>query len=157
MKKSSGGPKKFVAGVFMFLAVAALAACQSGPPKISIQGASAQLSPAIYGEAMVTMTINNQGGADVLDGVTVDIPGASAMLHVMKGKVMQEASSVKIPGGKPTVFKMGSSHIMIKGMPRSMAAGSTFTMTLQFEKSGVKKLRLTLQKAPQAPMAMPMN
>ncbi len=157
MEKSSGGPKKSVIAIFVFPVLAILSACQSGPPKISIQGARAQLSPAIYGEAMVTMTINNQGGADVLNGVSVDIPGARAMLHVMKDKVMTEAGSVRIPGGKQRVFQMGGSHIMIEGMPRSMAAGSAFTITLRFEKSGEKKLHLTLEKAPSAPMAMPMS
>ncbi len=154
---SSKGIGGFLAAAFTFLTIAILASCQSGPPQISIQGARAQLSPAIYGEAMVTMTINNTGGADVLKGVSIDIPGASAMLHIMKGNRMTEAAMVKIPGGKATVFKMGGSHIMLDGMPRSMAAGSAFTMTLLFEKSGAKQLRLKLEKAPAAPMAMPMS
>ena len=152
MKMNSQGLGNFFAAVFIFLPIVILASCQSGPPQISLQGARAELSPAIYGEAMVTMTIDNNGGADVLKGVSTDIPGATAMLHIMKGERMTEAATVNIPGGKSTVFKMGGSHIMIDGMPRSMAAGSTFTMTLLFEKSGMKQLRLKLEKAAAMPM-----
>ena len=39
------------------------------------------------------------------------------------------------------------SHVMIEGMPRSMAVGSAFTLTLVFEKTGTKQLQLKLEKA----------
>ncbi len=63
--------------------------------QISIIGAKAELSPAMLGEAMVTMNITNQGGADVLTRVTTDIPGAKASFHVMEGDRMVNADTVK--------------------------------------------------------------
>lgn len=141
-----------VLAAFIFPALLVLAACHGGPPRISIQDAKAQLSPAIYGEAMVFMKIKNDGGPDVLKNVSIDVPGATAMLHVMKGNHMAHVTEIKIPGGKSVVFKMGSSHIMIEDMPRTMAEGSPLTLTLVFEKSGTKQLHLKLEKAPAMPM-----
>jgi copper(I)-binding protein len=136
-----------------FLGAAILTACHKAPPRISIESPKAILSPAIYGEAMVTMTIRNDGGADVLKGVSTDIPDAKVSFHVMEGRRMAHAATVDIPGGSSTVFKMGSSHVMIEDMPRNMGEGSPFTLTLVFEKSGEKQLHLKLEKAPTMPMS----
>ncbi|MDA8087775.1 MAG: copper chaperone PCu(A)C [Nitrospiraceae bacterium] len=155
MAKNSQTRGKFAVIAFIvFLAAVIFAACHSGPPQIAIGEARAVLSPAIYGEAMVFMNIKNDGGADVLKGVNSDIPGATVSFHVMEGKRMAHVATVGIPGGKSTVFKMGSSHIMIEDMPRTMVAGSPFTLTLVFEKSGVRQLHLKLEKAPMMPMPM---
>lgn len=47
---------------------------------------------------------------------------------------------------------MGGSHIMIEDMPKTMEAGSKFNVTLVFQKSGEKKLSLTLRGASGMPM-----
>jgi copper(I)-binding protein len=137
----------------VFLGAAILTACHKSPPRISIESPKATLSPAIYGEAMVTMTIRNDGGADVLKGVSTDIPDAKVSFHVMEGMRMAHVATVDIPGGSSTVFKMGGSHVMIEDMPRNMVEGSPFALTLVFEKSGEKQLHLKLEKAPQMPMS----
>ncbi len=133
-------------------AINMLVACQSGPPQISIEAAKAELSPAVLGEAMVTMNIRNQGGTDVLTGVKTDIPGAKASLHGMQGKRMVNTDMVKIPAGSNTQFKMGGSHIMIEDMPKTMQEGSKINLTLVFQKSGEKQMALTLQAAAAMPM-----
>jgi len=104
----------------------------------------------------VFMTIKNDGGPDVLKGVSIDVPGANAMFHVMEGKRMAQEESVEVPGGKSVVFKLGSSHIMIRDMPRTMVEGAPITLTLVFEKSGTKQLHLTLEKAPPLEPMKPM-
>jgi copper(I)-binding protein len=146
-----------VIAVLVFLGAAVLATCQKAPPRISIESPKATLSPAIYGEAMVTMTIRNDGGPDVLKGVSTDIPDAKVSFHIMEGSRMAHVATVDIPSGSLTVFKMGSSHVMIEDMPRTMGEGSPFTLTLVFEKSGEKKLLLKLEKAPQMPMSQMMD
>jgi copper(I)-binding protein len=129
-----------------------LAACQSGPPQVSIDEAKAELSSAMLGEAIVTMNIRNQGGSDVLTGVKTDIPGAKVLLHVMQGERMVNVDTVKVPAKKNLEFKMGGSHLMIEDMPKTMKAGSKFNVTLVFQKSGEKQLPLTLQGAMEMPM-----
>jgi copper(I)-binding protein len=145
--------KFFAIALFVFLGAAVLTACHKAPPRISIESPKATLSPAIYGEAMVTMTIRNDGGPDVLKGVSTDIPDAKVSFHVMEGRRMARVATVDIPGGSSTVFKMGSSHVMIEDMPKTMVEGSPFTLTLVFEKSGEKQLHLKLEKAPTTPMS----
>jgi copper(I)-binding protein len=146
--------RKFVFGsLVLFFALTILAACQSGPPQITISNAKATLSPAIIGEAMVTMDIVNQGGSDVLTGVNTDIPGATVMIHIMQGKRMVATDTVDVKSKSTLEFKMGGSHVMIQNMPKNMKKGSKFNLTLIFEKSGEKTLPLTLGGA----MSMPMG
>jgi len=149
MKRRVFHKVRFLAIAAAVLTAAFLVACNNAPPKISIENAKVQLSPAIYGEAMVYMTIRNDGGTDVLKDSSIDVPGATTMFHVMEGRRMARVDSVEVPGGKSVVFKMGSSHVMIEDMPRTMVAGSPITLTLVFEKSGTKKLQLKLEKAPE--------
>ena len=146
------GRKVSITAAAVFLGVILLASCQRGAPKISIESAHATLSPAIYGEAMVTMVIKNNGGPDVLKGVAIDVPGAKASFHLMEGPRMMQAATVDIAGGGSTEFKMGGSHVMIEDMPRTMTEGSPIAVTLTFAKAGVKKLNLKLEKAPQMKM-----
>jgi copper(I)-binding protein len=138
--------------IYVFATTIILAACQSGPPKISIEEAKAELSPAIVGEAMVTMNIRNQGGPDVLKEVKTDIQGAMIMLHVMQGERMVMVDTVEVPAKNNLEFKVGGSHIMIEDLPKTMTPGSKFNVTLIFQKSGEKQLPLTLQGASEMPM-----
>ncbi len=151
--KALGIRKQFgLLAISLVAAAATLAACQSGPPQVSIDGANAELSPAIVGEAMVTMTIRNQGGPDVLTGVKTDIPGAKVVFHIMQGERMVNVDTVEVRAKNDLEFKMGGSHIMIEDMPKTMKAGSKFNVTLVFRKSGEKQLLLTLQGAGAMPM-----
>jgi copper(I)-binding protein len=151
--KTLGIAREFRLSVIsLFAATAVLAACQSGPPRVSIEGAKAELSPGIVGEAMVTMNIRNRGGSDVLTGVKTDIPGAKVSFHVMQGERMVNAVTVEVPAKNDLEFKMGGSHIMIEDMPKTMQAGSKFNVILVFQKSGEKQLPLTLQGAGEMPM-----
>ncbi len=137
----------------LFAVAVVLAACQSQPPKISIEAARAELSAAIVGEAMVTMDIRNAGGPDVLSGVRTDVPGAKVSLHVMQGQRMLEADTMEVPAKGSLVLVMGGSHIMIENLPKTVKKDSRFNLTLIFQKSGEKTIPLTLL-APTMPMDM---
>jgi copper(I)-binding protein len=151
--KTNGMTEKFgFLAISFFAATIMLAACQGGPPQISIDGAKAELSPAVVGEAMVTMNITNKGGTDMLTGVKIDIPGAKAMLHLMQGERMVTADSVKIPAKGNVELKMGSSHIMIEDMPKTIKEGAQLNVTLIFQKSGEKQISMKLQGAAAMPM-----
>ncbi len=126
--------------------------CQSSPPQISIRDAKATLSPAVFGEAMVTLTIVNTGGADALENVKTSIPGSVATIHSMEGRRMVKVDIMRIGSKRDTSFVMGGDHIMITNIPRDLKAGTPFTLTLVFQKSGEKQIPLTLEQAP-----MPMD
>lgn len=124
-----------------------MAACQSGPPQISIEDARAELSPALAGEAMVVCRIVNQGGPDLITGVKTNIPGATASFHVMQGNRMVPVDMLDVRAKSSIEFKMDGGHIMIEHMPGTMKEGAQFTVTLVFEKAGEKQVPLTLRKA----------
>ncbi len=125
-----------------------VAACQQTPPQVSIEDAKAEMSPAIVGEAIVSLKIVNQGGTDVLTGVRTDLAGATASFHAMQGPRMVTVDTMPVPARETLDLKLGGSHIMIEHMARAVKEGSLLTITLVFKKSGEKQLQLTLQKAP---------
>ena len=125
-----------------------LAACRNTPPLVSIEGAKAEMSPAIVGEAIVSVKIVNQGGADILTGVRTDLAGSTASFHLMQGPRMITVDSMEVPARETLNLKLNGSHIMLEHMARSVKEGSPLTLTLIFKKSGEKQVQLTLQKAP---------
>jgi hypothetical protein len=78
------------AGIMVF------AGCEGGPPKVSIEGARAELSPVMRDEGMVYLKVVNAGGSDVLTGIKPGIPGAIADLHEMKGTIMVVTKAMRI-------------------------------------------------------------
>lgn len=125
-----------------------LTACQSAPPQVTIDGAKAEMSPAIVGEAIVSLKIVNQGGADQLIGVKTDLAGSTASLHQMQGPRMVTVDTMDVPARGAVVLKLSGSHIMVEHMARAVKEGASLTITLVFKKSGEKTVPLTLQKAP---------
>jgi copper(I)-binding protein len=140
--------------IFLAAITAAVMGCQGTPPRITIENASAELSPALFGEGLVYLTIQNAGGKDMLMGVKVDIPGATADLHEMRAGLMIISKKVAIPPQGSVMLRPSESHIMIENMPKDMKEGSSFTLTLVFQRSGEKQVLLTLKKSrmPQTPM-----
>ena len=140
--------------IFLAAITVAVMGCQGSPPRITVENASAELSPALFGEGLVYLTINNAGGKDTLTGVKVDIPGASADLHEMRAGLMIISKKVVIPSQGSVTLSPSESHIMIENMPKDMKEGSRFTLTLVFQRSGEKQVLLTLKKPrmPQMPM-----
>jgi copper(I)-binding protein len=125
-----------------------LTACQNTPPQVSIEGAKAEMSPAIVGEAIVSLKVVNQGGADVLTDVRTNLSGSTASFHLMQGPRMVTVDTMPVPARETLELKLGGSHIMIEHMARTVKEGSPLTITLVFKKSGEKQVQLTLQKAP---------
>jgi copper(I)-binding protein len=144
----SANKRSAVFTVFLVVLLAATAGCQGGPPQITIESASAELSPALYGEGLVFLTIKNAGGRDTLLGAKVSIPGATASIHQMRGGLMVISKRMSIPAQATVAFYPAESHIMIENMPRELKEGASFTLTLIFERSGEKQVPLTMKKAP---------
>jgi copper(I)-binding protein len=123
------------------------AACEGGPPKVSIEGARAELSPAMRDEGLVYLKIINAGGSDMLTGIKPGIPGAIADLHEMKGAIMVVTKAMRIPKEGMVELKPMGSHIMIENMPKEVKEGYRFTLTLLFKRSGEIQVPLEFMKA----------
>lgn len=78
--------------------------------------------------------------------------------HVHVGGVMkmrEVAGGVKIAAGQQESFRPGGYHVMLLDLPRQMAAGEHFPLTLRFEKAGELTIDVPVQaQAPQG-NAMP--
>jgi len=135
-----------VAGIITFVG------CEGGPPKVSIEGARAELSSVMRDEGMVYLKIMNAGGSDTLTGIKPGIPGASADLHEMKGTFMVVTKAMRIPEKSMVELKPMGSHIMIMNMPKEVKEGYRFTITLLFKRSGEMQVPLEFVKAQEQPM-----
>lgn len=95
---------------------------------------------------MVYFNIVNTGGKDTLTQVRINIPGATANLHEMRGNFMVLAKKMTIPAKSTVELQPMASHIMLENMPRDIKEGQPLTLTLVFKKSGEIKVPLVLMK-----------
>ena len=135
-----------VAGIMVF------AGCEGGPPKVSIEGARAELSSVMRDEGLVYLKIMNAGGSDMLIGIKPGIPGAIANFHEMKGTIMVMTQAMRIPEKSTVELKPMGSHIMIVNMPKEVKEGYRFTLTLLFKRTGEMQVPLEFMKAQEQPM-----
>jgi copper(I)-binding protein len=93
------------------------------------------------GTGAVFMVIRNSGSeADRLVGGQTEVAGVVEIHEtVMEGEVMKMqmlANGLEVPAKGEVLLKPGGYHVMLIGMQRDLAVGDTFTLELQFEKSG---------------------
>ncbi len=134
MKTQQSKPRR--SAVIIALMILMVSACSS-PPRITIENVHAEFSPAMRDESAVYLVIRNDGGKDILMNAKIDIPGASADIHEMRGGMMILTNALQIPAKSTTELGPLGSHIMITHLPGEVKAGSRFTLTLEFKKSGV--------------------
>ncbi len=131
--------------------VLTIGAC-SKPPRLTIENVHAEFSPAMRDESAVYLVIRNDGGKDILMNAKIDIPGASADIHEMRGGMMILTNALQIPAKSTTELGPLGSHIMITHLPGEVKAGSRFTLTLEFKKSGA--ILVPVQFTPPSPRPM---
>jgi copper(I)-binding protein len=94
------------------------------------------------GTGAVFMLLRNRGlEADRLVGGQTDVANVVEIHEtVMEGEVMKMqmlTNGLEVPAKGEVLLKPGGYHIMLIGMQRDLAVGDTFTLELQFEKSGI--------------------
>lgn len=141
-----------VVSLMMVTGIMVFAGCEGGPPKVSIEGARAELSSVMRDEGLVYLKIMNAGGSDMLIGIKPGIPGAIANFHEMKGTIMVMTQAMRIPEKSTVELKPMGSHIMIVNMPKEVKEGYRFTLTLLFKRTGEMQVPLEFMKAQEQPM-----
>lgn len=126
------------------------AGCTSQPPRVTIEGQYANLSPIFIGAGSVFFKIRNTGGNDALVGATVAVPNAVIELHDVKDGRMARVDKIVVPSRETIDLRPGSHHIMIFNMPRTVQEGSELTLTLRFERSGEKRVLIRFEKEQEA-------
>lgn len=94
------------------------------------------------------LSLKNGAGADKLLSATTQVASA-VELHSMKmdGNVMRmrQIDSITLPAGQTVELKPGGLHMMLMGLKAPLKAGSSFEMTLVFEKAGTSKVRFEVE------------
>ncbi|MDE0407947.1 MAG: copper chaperone PCu(A)C [Alphaproteobacteria bacterium] len=115
---------------------AAAPASADGP--LTVEDARARiLLPSRPGAAW--LTIRNAGGEDRLVGA--ESPAAERVeihTHVHEGGVMtmRRVDAIDVPAGGEAALEPGGNHLMLFGLKAGLKTGSSFPLTLLFEKTG---------------------
>lgn len=120
-----------------------------GDLKIVHPWARATAGLARNGAAYVTLS--SQGEAiERLLGVTTPV-ARKARLHghiVEAGIVkMRPLEAIEVAPGAPVVLEPGGFHIMLMGLEAPLEAGTTFPLTLRFEKAGAIEVEVRVERA----------
>jgi copper(I)-binding protein len=114
---------------------------ESGEASGTGMGEGQEAGQPMAGTGAVFMRLVNQGGeADRLIGGTTDV-AQTVEIHetVIEDEVMKMqmlADGLEVPARGEVLLKPGSYHVMLIGMQRDLNVGDTFTLDLQFAKSG---------------------
>jgi len=132
---------------FTILAVVLAACAAAGSGELQVNDIWARPGLA-GGNGAIFFVIDNPGAADLLLSASSDVAEA-VELHktVMQDGNMQmvQQMNVPVPTGE-TVFKPGDLHVMLIGLKNELKAGDTFSVTLNFEKTGEKTLSVTVRE-----------
>ena len=115
---------------------AAAPASADGP--LTVEDARARiLLPSRPGAAW--LTIRNAGGQDRLVGA--ESPAAARVeihTHIHEGGVMtmRRVDAIDVPAGGEAALEPGGDHLMLFGLKAGLKTGSSFPLTLLFEKTG---------------------
>ena len=119
------------------LGAALLGACHAEPaPLVTVNDARVI---RLTSSAAVYFTLANSGGRDRL--LAVEAPVGHASLHetsmangIMRMRAL--ANAIDVPAGATVLLSPSGKHVMIQGIARPLAAGSTIRLTLKFERQG---------------------
>jgi len=125
-----------------------LTACLSGAllpafaadPALEVQEPWARATAGRAPNGAAYLTIVNPGVAtDRLLGATAPVAKAVELhAHLMDGGVMRmrEVSAIEIHPGEPAMLRPGGLHVMLIGLKEPLKEGTTFPLTLRFERAG---------------------
>lgn len=130
-----------------------LASCSGGssaPADLQVTDAWARATVAGQPSAAVYLTIANRGrGGDRLVSVATSI-AQSATLHsssseggVMRMRPLKDG--VETPAGATVKLQPSGDHIMLTGLSAPLAKGSSFPLSLDFERSGQRQLSVEVR------------
>ena len=123
---------------------------KSEPPQISISGAWSRATVAGQSSAAAYLTVTNTGDGDErLLQVSTPIGRPSLHSTTMDNGVMRmrPLASLDIPAHSTVDLKPGGAHIMIMGVKQPLAAGSSFPLTLKFDRSGERTVTVAVRPA----------
>ena len=135
------------------IGLALLAACSGvSEETIGVRDAWSREAPGMSSTGAVFMVIENRGSqADALTGASTSVCEV-VELHesVVAGEVMKmrpvEGGRIVIPAGEEVALEPGGLHVMLIGLSEQLVPGSSFTLTLMFDKAGEVNLEVMVRE-----------
>ncbi|MDP3084166.1 MAG: copper chaperone PCu(A)C [Rubrivivax sp.] len=135
---------------------------------LTLATAAARAQPAPQVEApWARPTVEGQAGGGgflrIVGGPTADRllsaqteVARSVELHsmAMDGNIMRmrQVDAIDVPAGQTVELKPGGLHLMFMGLKAPLKAGSSFALTLRFEKAGEQRVDVKVMTQAAAPM-----
>jgi len=131
------GPRLAVAVGLGLLALVASACGTSGSPALEVS--AAQAAVPLAGSSQLVLSITNAGdGDDALVGVETD---AALAIELHETRIAEDRATmvsldeVPLPAGQTVRFRPGGLHLMMIAPSDEVALGTTFEVTLRFDRS----------------------
>jgi len=140
--------KLWVVSVLLVAGLASSAHAQSG---LKVEQAWAR--PTVQGQSGGGGFLRIVGGKvddKLLSASSPAVPRVEIHTMKMEGDVMRmrQIDSLAVPAGKTVELSPGGNHIMFMGLTSPLQNGSTFPLTLRFEKAGEVKVNVLVQPRP---------
>ena len=148
--------KSFLFSVLLiFSAVVAAAESEA----VRIENPWAAETPPGAKTGAVYLDIVNAGGADRLIGAEAGDVAGRIELHTtsLEGNTMRmrKVEGIDLPSGATASLKPGGLHIMLIDIKKQLQAGQDFPLALRFEKAGMMRVSVPVQKREAMTEAMP--
>jgi copper(I)-binding protein len=132
----------------------AAANAQTSPIEVQDPWARATLGQSRTGAAYLTLSATGLA-ADRLVAASSPVAAKTELHnHIMVGNVaqMRQVDAIEVAPGSPTLLQPGGLHIMLIDLKAPLQAGTSFPVTLTFEKAGTVTVQVAV-RAVRAPAA----
>ncbi|MCB0209551.1 MAG: copper chaperone PCu(A)C [Anaerolineae bacterium] len=146
--------EKLISACLIIVMTLIIAACGAAPANDAAKTSSEPVititepfARASMPNGAAYMTIVNEGGSDdTLLSAESDV-AESVELHettIGENDVMQMSpvENILVPAGGSALLEPGGKHVMLMGLQEGVVVGDTFTLTLNFQKSGAQTVQV---------------
>lgn len=116
----------------------------------TIEVSDAWARPATANGAAYFTLSNKSDINDTLISASSPIAKSSSLHESVNGNDdisrMESLSSVPLSAGEQIIFKPKGKHVMLMGLSQPLVEGTTFPITLTFEKAGSKQIIITVRQ-----------
>ncbi len=131
-------------------AAAVLAATPALAGDIVIEKPWARASAGMAKAGAAFMVLRNEGATDRLVSASAGVAKVAELhTHIKDGDVMRmrRVETIEVTGGAVTTLAPGGLHVMLMGLHGPLEEGTSFPLTLTFERAGPMTVDVMVMKA----------
>ena len=130
--------------------MAALSATPALAGDVTIEKPWARASAGMAKAGAAFMTLRNEGATDRLVAASAPVAKVAELhTHIKEGHVMRmrKVEAIEVTGGAVTSLAPGGLHVMLMGLHGPLQEGTSFPLTLTFERAGQMTVDVMVMKA----------